>query len=54
MTYTWEPLTESHYPAKFVVQKEGDSGDMFLVCHVILPDDIIKGSCYFMGKSSSR
>ena len=45
---------ESQHPAKFVGQRHcGNGGIMDFVCHVILEDLAIKGSCYFMGWSLS-
>ena len=43
----WRPLTLSHQAVKFGGFKDCSSGDMLLICHVILQDHVIKGSCNF-------
>ena len=45
----------SSYVTTFGGHRHCDSRDIIaLVCHVISPDHVIKGSCDFMGRSSSR
>ena len=42
----------SYYPIKFSVPRHSRKGDMmFLVCHLISKDSLIKGSCGFMDDS---
>ena len=43
----------SYHPAKFGGHRHCGSGDMILV-YVILQDQVIKGSCDFMGRSPSK
>ena len=43
----WRPLTLSHQAVKFGGFKDCSSGDMLLICHVILQDHVIKRSCNF-------
>ena len=44
----------SYHPAEFGGHRHFVSGDiMILVCHVILQDHVIKGSCDFMSWSPS-
>ena len=44
----------SHHPAEFGGHKHSGSGDiMFSDCHVIEEDHMTKGSCDFIGGSSS-
>ena len=50
----WELLIVCHNPAKFGGHKHcGSRSIMFLVCHVISQDHVIKGLCDFMDKSPS-
>ena len=45
----------SYYAAKLGGHKDCDSGNiMVLACHMISQNHVIKGSCDFMGRSSSR
>ena len=44
----------TYHPAKFGGHSSSDSGVIGnLVCHVILQDNLVKGSCDFMGGSPS-
>ena len=42
-----------HRPAKCGGHKQCGCGDMFLICHLILQDHMIKRSCDFMSRSPS-
>ena len=44
----------NYCPAKFNGHAHCGSKDMTLMCHVMLQDHVIKGSCDFMGKNQSR
>ena len=45
----------SRHPAKFGGHRHCGTGDiMILVCQVVLQDQVIKGSCDFLGKNPSR
>ena len=48
------PINVSYHPAKCGGHEHCGIGNMVLVCHVILQDGPIKGSCDFMGKSPLR
>ena len=49
------PIKVSYYPAKFGGHRHSDSGDIVVfVFHVILQDLVIKESCDFICRSSSR
>ena len=53
--YRQKPIKVSYHPAKFGGHKHCGIGDiMILVCHVILQDHSIKGSCDFMGRCPSE
>ena len=53
-TYGREPLMVSHHAAKFNGHRYCGSGDiMVLDCPVIPKDHVSKGSCDFMGETSS-
>ena len=44
-----------YYPVKFGGHRHSDSRDkVVLVCHVILQDHVIKGSCDVMRRSPSK
>ena len=43
----------SHYLAKFGGHRHHGSGDMFLICHVVLHDHMCKGFFDFMSGSPS-
>ena len=46
LLYEWKHLSLSHYVVKFGERRRCGSGDMmFLICHVVLGDNVIKGSC---------
>ena len=49
------PMKASYHSAKFGGHQHCGSGDIVvLVCHVILQDHMINGSCDFMSRSPSR
>ena len=53
--YDLEPLKLSHHSFRFGGHGHYGSGDIIvLVCHVILQVHVIKVSCNYKGKSSSR
>ena len=52
--YRHQPSKVSYHPLKFGGNRYCGSGNMFLVCHVILQGYVIKGSCDFMGRNPSR
>lgn len=50
-----ERLIVRHHPTKSGVDRHCDSGNiMGLVCHIVLEEHVIEGSCDFMGKSPHR
>ena len=50
-----DPLKVSHQPTKFGGPRQGGNGNiMILVCHVILQDHVIKGTCGYRSWSPSR
>ena len=51
--YRQEPIKVIYHHAKFTGHRQCGSGDMILVCLVILQEQVIKGSCDFMGTSPS-
>ena len=54
LLYGQEPIKASYHPAKFSGYSYSGKGViMVLVCHVILQDHVIKGSCNFMGGNPS-
>ena len=55
MTLRVESIKVSHHPAKFDGHSHSGSNDIiFLACQVTLQDQVIKGSCDFIGTSQSR
>ena len=49
MTYELEPIKVSYHPVKLGGHRHFGSEDIMIsVCHVILQDHVIKGSCDFM------
>lgn len=49
-----EPIKVNYHPVKFSGHRHSGSRDiMFLVCHVIVQDDVIKGSCDYIGGNPS-
>ena len=55
LLYEQEPMKISYHLAKFGSHRHFGSEDItFLVCHVILQDHTIKGSCDFMGRGLGK
>ena len=55
LMYGLEPLKVIHHRIKFSSHRNCSSGDMMvLFYHLISKDHMIKRSCDFMGKTSSR
>ena len=53
--YGWKPLMASHQFTKSGGHRHCGSGDIMISgCHVISLDQVIEGSCNFMGRSPSR
>ena len=52
--YGKERLKVIHHPAKFGGDKHYDSGDIFLICHMISRDHKFQESCDLVGRSLLR
>ena len=52
--YGWQLLPLCHHPDKFCEHRHSDSGDMFLICHMISHNHMFKGFCEFKGGSPSQ
>ena len=50
----WQvPIKVTNQPAKFGGPRQCENGDMYLVCHVISQNHVIKLSGDFIGRNSS-
>ena len=50
----WVGASRGNHPAKFGDHSHFGSADIFLVCHVIPQDHVIKGPCDFMDGNPLR